>query len=71
MHVGHWRRALPLLPGDLVELHAPSPLAPTLLDWIVGLLNGALRPHAGRRRSEQVQVRVESPRHVVFVRCAD
>jgi hypothetical protein len=71
MHVGHWRRARPLLPGDLVELHAAAPLSATLLVWIVGLLNSLLAPRPERARREQVQVRMESPQHAVFLRCAD
>jgi len=72
--VGRWRPARRLLPGDLVELHASRAISPTLLHWIAGLLASQLGPGAGRAgaaRREQVVVRIESPDHAVFVRCAD
>lgn len=81
-HVGQWRRARPLLPGDLVELRGRGPIAPTLLHWIAGLLSSQQGP-AGEAlraprslgvrpgRAPQVVVRLESPDHAVFVRCVD
>lgn len=68
VRLGHWRRARPLLPGDLLELEAHQACAPSLLDWISGLVAGATPK--GRRGGSQIVVRSESPRRFVFVRCA-
>ena len=67
--LGRWRKAAPLLPGDLVELQASVAPSPTLLAWVAGLLDGAL--HGGTRpsRISQIEVRRESPWQCVFVRC--
>jgi hypothetical protein len=68
IRLGHWRRPRLGLPGDLLELEARRPCSATLVGWISGLLTGATK--TGRRGTTHVAARIESPEHIVFVRCA-
>jgi len=67
LRLGHWRRPQPRLPGDILELEAHRPCAPSVRDWVGGLVASSLPTDPDRM--VQVAVRVESPRHFVFVRC--
>jgi hypothetical protein len=68
IQLGHWRSPRLCLPGDLLELEAHHRCAPSLIAWISGLL--AVACPRGQHGGTHVAARIESPRHVVFVRCA-
>ncbi len=68
IRLGHWRRATPRLPGDLLELDAHRPCEASTLAWLAGLI--ACATPRGMHGATMTAVRTEAPGRYVFVRCA-